>query len=494
VDGDYAAALLEAAPVGLLVVDEVGTITYASASVEELTGYGYDDVVGTNILSYLHETAVQGMIESVAYVQEYKDAVMGPASLGFVHRDGAVRVLEVYATNHYDDPVLGGLVVAVRDQTFQYQINDALRAYTEGTQLAPALATLCDALIGLPIRGKAAIVDPASGRPLANARLPESVFGPAPAGARPRPWQEAVATKEPVLPLTLADHDEELRAAVEDEGMTTMWAVPVLPPVSADDVQATACLLIGRHEVGAPSLNERLTIATAARTAAMLLEREYLVAELSRTAHTDPLTGLANRAQLFRARDGRPGAAGDAAAAPLPVGVLYVDLDGFKPVNDAHGHAVGDRVLFEVGRRLEACCRRGDELGRIGGDEFVVLCWGLDDEGEATRIADRIVAAMRTPVTVDVQADGPPVEVQIGASVGVALSPGVTRQAAGPPSTAVPASDPGRRSVRGADEHDGGAAGESLDDVMQRADAALYEAKRNGRNRWTVAATTGDGV
>jgi diguanylate cyclase (GGDEF)-like protein len=224
----------------------------------------------------------------------------------------------------------------------------------------------------------------------------------------------------------------------------------VLPPVLGDELHATACLLVGRHEVGEPSVNERLTMATVARTAAMLLEREYLVAELSRSAHTDALTGLANRARLFRARDEAAGLGASGRAAP--VGVLYVDLDVFKPVNDTYGHAAGDAVLVEVGRRLEACCRRGDELGRIGGDEFVLLCWGLDDEEEAARIADRIVATMREPITIDGPAAGSRVAVEIGASVGIALT-----------------------------------GSEDLDEAMQRADAALYEAKRSGRNRWQLA-------
>src|SRR5689334_951269 len=124
-DDATARALLDAAPVGLMVIDQIGTISWVSPSVYDLTGYGYEDVVGTSILQYLHETAVEGLIESVAYVQEYTDAVMGPASLGFVHADGELRVLEVYATNRLDDPHIDGLVVSVRDQTFQYRINEA---------------------------------------------------------------------------------------------------------------------------------------------------------------------------------------------------------------------------------------------------------------------------------------------------------------------------------------------------------------------------------
>src|SRR3954447_11723575 len=102
-DDGMAEALLDAAPVGLMVIDEIGTISWVSPSVYDLTGYGHDDVVDTSILQYLHETAVEGLIESVAYVQQYTDAVMGPASLGFVHADGELRVLEAYATNRLTD-------------------------------------------------------------------------------------------------------------------------------------------------------------------------------------------------------------------------------------------------------------------------------------------------------------------------------------------------------------------------------------------------------
>ena len=155
-NGDFAAAMLDAAPVGLLVVDEIGTITWASASTYDLTGYGLTEVVGTNILDYLITEAVQGVLDSVAYVQEHSTAVMGPAIAGFRHADGSTRYLELYATNHFADPLIGGLVVAVRDQTFQYRVNEALRAYTEGTGLPTALGILCAALIltNVPLRAR----------------------------------------------------------------------------------------------------------------------------------------------------------------------------------------------------------------------------------------------------------------------------------------------------------------------------------------------------
>jgi diguanylate cyclase (GGDEF)-like protein len=99
----------------------------------------------------------------------------------------------------------------------------------------------------------------------------------------------------------------------------------------------------------------------------------------------DALTGLANRATL---RD-RLQAAVHQDVGGRAAAVLYLDLDGFKAVNDAHGHAVGDRVLVEVSERLRGVLRETDLLARLGGDEFVVLLGDLDPL-DAARVADRV--------------------------------------------------------------------------------------------------------
>ena len=125
-DPEFAVALLDASPIALLVVDEVGTITFASPSAEAMTGYGVGDVVGTNIFDYLVEEAIEGIAESVGYVAENPDVLMGPVWVGFRHADGELRVLEIMAANRYADPLLGGLVVSVRDHTTQYRLNEAL--------------------------------------------------------------------------------------------------------------------------------------------------------------------------------------------------------------------------------------------------------------------------------------------------------------------------------------------------------------------------------
>ena len=80
--------------------------------------------------------------------------------------------------------------------------------------------------------------------------------------------------------------------------------------------------------------------------------------------------------------------------------MLFADLDGFKAVNDTHGHGVGDAVLTVVARRLEAAIRPGDVIARVGGDEFAVLCVDLADHGDALAVADRLIEAVSRPIQV----------------------------------------------------------------------------------------------
>lgn len=154
-------------------------------------------------------------------------------------------------------------------------------------------------------------------------------------------------------------------------------------------------------------------------------------------AERDPLTGLANR-RRFACVEPRS----------EEVAVCFVDLDGFKDVNDRYGHAVGDAVLTAVASRLERCVRPDDVVARHGGDEFTVLLDGVAGEAEACAVADRIVAALSHPVRV------PAGTVRLSASVGVRLS-----RAPHPP----------------------------VGFLIEDADLAVYAAKRAGKARISVA-------
>ena len=161
--------------------------------------------------------------------------------------------------------------------------------------------------------------------------------------------------------------------------------------------------------------------ARASRSASVIVvhdERNVRVRErnLLSAAHGDPLTRAANRAGFSAALDDalrrRDGSA---------TGVVYVDLDDFKPVNDAHGHAIGDAVLQKVVARLQDGMREGDLVGRLGGDEFALLLRDITPEGLAA-VTKRVRDAIAAPMTFD------DLTVRIGASVGVASAPrdGVT--------------------------------------------------------------------
>jgi diguanylate cyclase (GGDEF)-like protein len=134
---------------------------------------------------------------------------------------------------------------------------------------------------------------------------------------------------------------------------------------------------------------------------------------LRRLADTDALTGALNRRGL------------QAAAEPLLlrarpealVGLYLLDLDGFKPVNDRHGHHAGDSVLIEIATRLGRQVRQTDLVARIGGDEFVLVVGGLRDEAAARQVGDKLLAAMHQPVTVQ------GVDCTVGATIGYVLAP-----------------------------------------------------------------------
>ncbi len=158
----------------------------------------------------------------------------------------------------------------------------------------------------------------------------------------------------------------------------------------------------------------------------------------------DSVTGLSNRVavmdrleQALLALERRAGR----------VGVLFIDLDDFKDVNDAFGHDVGDQVLVEVGRRLREVARRVDTVARLGGDEFLVLLSYLHDDADVRVICDRIARAIRAPLIAGGR------ELHITGSVGIAV-------------THDPHDEPG--------------------ELVRRADVAMYGAKRAGRNRFEI--------
>ena len=168
--------------------------------------------------------------------------------------------------------------------------------------------------------------------------------------------------------------------------------------------------------------------------------------EVRDLAHHDPLTGLPNRL-LLSDRIGQ--AIATAKRERHRMAVIFHDLDNFKPVNDAYGHRVGDLLLKEVAGRVQESVRRSDTVGRVGGDEFVIVLPMLEDVRDATQVAEKIHDALLRPFVIEGNA------INISTSIGIALYP----------------------------EH-----GETEATLTGNADNAMYFAKQNGRNNIQVYA------
>jgi diguanylate cyclase (GGDEF)-like protein/PAS domain S-box-containing protein len=183
-----------------------------------------------------------------------------------------------------------------------------------------------------------------------------------------------------------------------------------------------------------------------------ITEEKAWASQMHQLAHHDPLTGLPNRL-LFE--DRLRSALERARRSDTRVALVFIDLNGFKAINDTLGHAAGDQVLIATAQRLQGALRGSDSVARLGGDEFVVILEGLAlhrglDE-EARSIGEKIIGALATPLSLE---HG---QQRIGASLGIAVFP----------------------------DH-----APSMDRLIHHADLAMYAAKRSGENQYRLAGDT----
>lgn len=169
------------------------------------------------------------------------------------------------------------------------------------------------------------------------------------------------------------------------------------------------------------------------------------ITDLQHAAYHDTLTGLPNRLFLT---DALPKLVEGALAQRYVLGLFFIDLDGFKAVNDTLGHQAGDLLLQTVAERLRNCVSRADNCVRLGGDEFVLLeTWPCND-CRPEELARRVIDAVNQPVRIDER------EARVGASIGIALAP---------------------------------AGAQTPSELLSLADEAMYSAKRGGKNRFVLA-------
>jgi diguanylate cyclase (GGDEF)-like protein/PAS domain S-box-containing protein len=456
-DAELATRLLGLAPYVAMIVDAQAVVRWASGSAFATTGYSAEEIIGRSVIDFIDTTWNPIALDSVGAALT-GEGLQRAMVFRLVRKDGSKYMAEVQANCQWHDPSLDAMAVYVRLWDEQTLLSEVVEHVASRAPVAATLELLTRVMGAETLDGSGVVlVDVERGR----CRRAYTAFD-LPAALRSddetgdTPWRAAMQAGEPRW-TRVAELPTDLRDAATGEGYAWCWSWPLVGPGSSSapgsgsgsgsasgsaSGAAVGCLVLWRRSDEEPDHTCRMLLENLVRITGLVLEREHQEALLRHSAMHDPLTNLVNRATFFeRLQD-----ALDRGTGPQ-VGVLYVDLDRFKPVNDTLGHGVGDQVLRAVARRLLGAVRSGDLVARLGGDEFAVLCESVESAETLEAIAARIAQSIGRSFAVGDQ------RVTIGASVGIAhASPGSC----------------------------------SIDVLMEAADAALYAVKAGGRGGWQV--------
>ena len=390
-------------------LDHDGGIEWITPSVLDLIGIPADQVVGHNISDFLNPEELEALLVVAERVQSGQPSDFEARVLT---ADGGEKWVSARGRPLSVDGLTAGSVINVRDISREHDMRTRLARSEAQLQMTMASAPVGMAVISLDRRFLS--VNPA---------LCDMV-------GRDEQWLLAHAIND------LFGADETLDTRIREQalaGNAVRWTREKrLQRADGTPVWIEHAIALLKDEAGTP-LSFVATFVDVTESRATKEKLRY-------QATHDTLTHLVNRGDLYlRAEElqRRTVRSGE------HVGVLFLDIDGFKAVNDTYGHFVGDMTLKTVAERITTTGRSDDVIARVGGDEFVILLHALHSVHDAMLIAEKILARFADEIIVD------GVSLTVGLSIGVALV------------------EPG----------------ESADDTLRRADAALYEAKARGRGR-----------
>ena len=431
------AALSRCASDLLVVADPDMNILFISDANELLFGRTPESALGSNGIEFINP---DDLTMFLAMFEAYERGYSSPAPNYYRvrHEDGSWIRMEIAGGPLYAKGERVGWSFVLRRPLAAEVYASVVRAIFEDQPLAMALDEIPEAFFAIGIGQVCISVWPSGEAPfVVGDRLPSILSG---RDRRPGSVFDAATQSGTDLVISdLDDLDPELRAAAEAEGFGSVFIAPVRE--ASDRVAGLIVHWVFADMPKAEMLRARMDEAKGLVQVA--LSARFRNDDLVRMAGSDTLTGLANRRTFEQAM-----AELDPGDGPA---LISLDLDGFKEVNDAFGHPVGDELLAIVGRRMSAATRAQDLVVRIGGDEFVLLLRSCPLP-EAVRIAERVIEAVHEPIAVAGS------EVSIGVSLGIALA------------------------------EDGPGDDTWVDDLVRRADDAMYAAKRAGRGRYVLAA------
>lgn len=397
----------------IMVVDANGNLAYASPAFERILGHDLKDKLGKTAHVLMHTDDREALVRSgLALVAPTRDA--GRIELRLRDVDGNWRWFDASVTNLLEDPAVRGIVANLRD------IDESVAARREIAEAnARFRSSFEDAPIGMALadmEGRLFRVNTSMANLLGYE--PDELLGKHVSEITDPEDREPSGTEMARLVAGEIEGYSLEKRYLHRDGHT-IWASLSVSLVRSEDGEPL--YQIGQIED--------------------ITERKAISERLAHAAIHDPLTGLPNRT-LFVDRLGL--ALERSHRHRNEVGVIFLDLDRFKFVNDSLGHVTGDELLQILGERLRAAMRPSDTVARFGGDEFVVLCDDMEDSTSVMDVAERVAEAVTQPVSVSGQ------EVFVTASLGVAVSKGAPVEP---------------------------------DDLLRDADAAMYRAKDLGRAR-----------
>jgi len=398
---------------GVLATDAEGKVTFMNPLAEALTGWKMDEAQEHSVLEVfriINETSRNEVACPVGRCLR-EGVVVGLANHTLlIARDGTERpIADSAAPIRHSDGRIAGAVLVFRDQT---------EGHRTLNQLTLAASVFENALNGVTITD-----------------AQERIIEVNPAFTRITGYSRAETLGQTPRLLSSGRQDAGFYAAMWAEiHATGQWRGEVWNRHKDGNIYPEELSIVAvRNEYG--------TVIRYIGIFSDITQIKAQEVQLQHMAHYDPLTGLPNRVLLA---DRMKVALAQAERSGEKLAVCYLDIDGFKPVNDTWGHATGDRLLEEVAGRLRDAVRGGDTVARMGGDEFVILLANLIDVEECEAALSRLLQAVVRPIFIDDAA------MTVTASIGVTLFP------------------------------DDGA---DADTLLRHADQAMYAAKEAGRNR-----------
>lgn len=422
-------AISDASPLGIFVSDNAGSCIYTNAAYQGISGLSFKQTLGTRWSMAIHPEDRQRVIDSWRAAAQ-SDAPFR-SEFRFQRQDGSVVWTRVNSAVMHDGVTTRGHVQTVEDVTERKLTEFGLRRaeeelFEEKEHAQVTLNSIGDAVLSTDTHGKVTYLN----------KIAESMTGWSSEEAIGRPFSEIFKiidgkTREPAV--------NPAQRALEEDRIVGLAADCVL--IRRDGSESAI------EDSAAPIHDRDGNVSGAVIVFHDVSQSRAMASKMAHQAKHDFLTGLPNRAQLMERLQQ---AIGLAKRHEKQVGLMFLDLDNFKYVNDTLGHAIGDQLLQSVSERLQTNVRSTDMVCRHGGDEFVILLDEIDNPQGAELVAESLITAFSEPHIIDGQ------DLDVTLSIGISVYP---------------------------------EDGDNEDTLISSADTAMFHAKAGGRNIYQFYST-----